>query len=113
MLDEGAIQDATPLRIHPDSQYQFALTDTVAEGVWRLVESGEVNQVFNLCGRGLVSPRQIADLAGRKLDLSLLGADARPRVVDINISKVSRLFEMPPSLDTVRAFTAAYRAPTP
>jgi nucleoside-diphosphate-sugar epimerase len=97
-----------PLRIHPDSQYQFAPTDIVAEGVWRLVEGGEVNQVFNLCGRGLVSPRQIADLAGRKLDLSLLGADARPRILDINISKVSRCFEMPLSLDAVRAFIEAY-----
>jgi nucleoside-diphosphate-sugar epimerase len=97
-----------PLRIHPESQYQFAPTDFVAEGVWRLVEDREVNQVFNLCGRGSVSPRQIAELAGRKLDLSLVGADARPRVVDINVRKVSRLFEMPLSLDTVQAFIQAY-----
>lgn len=96
-----------PLRIHPDSQYQFAATDLIAERVWRLVESGEVNQVFNLCGRGLISPRQIADLAGRKLDLSLLGADAQPRIVDVNIHKVSRRFDMPPTLDTVWAFVAA------
>jgi nucleoside-diphosphate-sugar epimerase len=100
-----------PLRIHPDSQYQFASTDVVAEAVWRLVEGGEVNQVFNLCGRGLVSPLQIADLAGRKLDLSLLGADARPRIVDISICKVSRCFEMPLSIDTVRAFIESYRLP--
>ena len=29
-----------PLRIHPDSQYQFATTDIVAERVWHLVEGG-------------------------------------------------------------------------
>ena len=96
-----------PLRIHPDSQYQFAATDVVAESVWRLVERGEVNQVFNVCGRGLISPRQIAEVAGRKLDLSLLAADARPRIVDINISKISRRFEMPLSLDAVRTFVEA------
>ena len=96
-----------PLRIHPDSQYQFAATDIVAERVWRLVEAGEVNQVFNVCGRGLVSPRQIAELAGRKLDLSALEAGAQPRIVDINIHKVSRRFEMPPTLEAVREFIAA------
>ena len=84
-----------PLRIHPDSQYQFAATDLIAERVWRLMEAGEADQVFNVCGRGLVSPRQIAGLAGRKLDLSRLGPDARPRVVNVNIGKVSRRFEMP------------------
>jgi nucleoside-diphosphate-sugar epimerase len=97
-----------PLRIHPNSQYQFAATDIVAESVWRLVEAGEVNQVYNLCGRGLVSPRQIAGLVGKEMDLSLLGADAQPRIMDINIDKISRRFEMPPTLDTVRAFIEAF-----
>jgi nucleoside-diphosphate-sugar epimerase len=97
-----------PLRIHPDSQYQFVATDIVATSAWRLVESGEVNQVYNLCGRGLVSPRQIAGLAGREMDLSLLGADARPRIMDINIDKISRRFEMPSTLNTVRAFIEAF-----
>ena len=93
-----------PLRIHPDSRYQFASTDVVAERVWRLVVGGEVKQVFNLCGRGMASPRQIAELASRKLDLSFLDANAQPRVVDINIHKASRCFEMPATIDTVRAF---------
>ncbi|HVM49301.1 MAG TPA: NAD(P)-dependent oxidoreductase [Candidatus Acidoferrum sp.] len=102
-----------PLRIHPDSQYQFAATDLVAETVWRLVEAGEANQVFNVCGRGLVSPRQVAELAGRKLDLSLVPSDARPRIMDVNIGKISRRAEVPLSLDTVRAFVAGYPAAKP
>ena len=97
-----------PLRIHPDSQYQFAATDVVAERVWHLMEGGEIGQVFNLCGRGLVSPRQIAELAGRKMDLSLVRAEEQPRIVDINIGKVSSHFEMPPSLEAVRAFVGSY-----
>jgi nucleoside-diphosphate-sugar epimerase len=101
-----------PLRIHPDSQYQFAPTDLIAETVWRLAEGGETNQVFNVCGRGFVSPRRIAELAGRKLDLSLLPADARPRVVDINIGKISRRFEMPLSSETVSAFVRAQMQPS-
>lgn len=77
------------------------------------MEAGEADQVFNVCGRGLVSPRQIAGLAGRKLDLSRLGPDARPRVVNVNIGKVSRRFEMPLSLDSVRAFVESYKLPSP
>jgi nucleoside-diphosphate-sugar epimerase len=96
-----------PLRIHPDSQYQFAATDLIAETVWQLADGGEANQIFNVCGRGFVSPRRVAELAGRKLDLSMVPADARPRIVDINIGKISRRFEMPLSSEAVRAFIEA------
>ena len=77
-----------PLRIHPDSLYQFMNTDDVAAIGWKLITSGTRGEVFNLCGQGLVSPREVAGMIGREADLSLLSADAKPRIVDINTEKL-------------------------
>ncbi len=93
-----------PLRIHPDSLYQFMTTDRVAEIVWLLVEKGWTEEVVNVCGRGLISPRQVAMLAKRQLDLSLLPSDAQPRIVDINIDKISALVDLPDTQKTIEEF---------
>jgi nucleoside-diphosphate-sugar epimerase len=84
-----------PLRIHPDSQYQFMATTDVARIVWALVESGISGEVFNICGQGLISPREVAALAGRPLDLSKVPPAAAPPVVHINTEKISRRTPMP------------------
>ena len=93
-----------PLRIHPDSKYQFITTDRVAEIIWDLYQNGHINQVFNICGDGSVSPREIARLANVELNLDLLPTNKDPRNVDINISKISTLYSIPRSSDTVKSF---------
>ena len=98
------ILNGQSLRIHPDSQYQFMHTDDVARIVWGLVETGQAGDVFNVCGDGLISPRRIAELASRSLNLSLLSSDVAPRVVNANIEKIRRLAAVPRSEDTVRGF---------
>src|SRR5256885_5851733 len=92
------------LRIPPVSQYQFIHADDVARIVWGLVETGQGGDVFNVCGDGLISPRRIAELASRSLNLSLLSSDAAPRVVNANIEKIRRLAAVPHSEDAVRGF---------
>jgi nucleoside-diphosphate-sugar epimerase len=64
------VLNGCPLRIHPDSQYQFIHTDEVARLVWLLVEKGAAEDAFNICGQGLMSPREIAATAGQGMDLS-------------------------------------------
>jgi nucleoside-diphosphate-sugar epimerase len=98
-----------PLRIHPDSQYQFMHTDDVARLVWWLYESGQSEQVFNLCGEGLISPRRVAELAGRPLDLSLLRDADKPRLVDINVDRFRRLHALPRTEAVVAAFVKQTR----
>jgi nucleoside-diphosphate-sugar epimerase len=93
-----------PLRIHPDSRYQFLHTDDVANVVLALVEAGLAMQVYNVCGAGLISPRDIARLAQRELDLSRLAHEARPRVVDVNVDKLQRQIGVPTTDLTVRRF---------
>src|SRR5262249_9340819 len=102
------IQDL-PLRIHPDSRYQFMSTDDAARIVWALVERGLEGQVFNVCGTGLVSPREIASLAGRRLDLSRHDPDVGPRIVHASTEKIARVMPPPDSYQSVAEFLRASR----
>lgn len=93
-----------PLRIDPNSKYQFMSTDIVAKIVWYLFENGCQNEIYNVCGQGLISPREIAKLAGKQLDLRDLPSTSKPRVVDINIEKISILMNMPNTSETIACF---------
>ena len=95
-----------PLRIHPDSRYQFMSTDDVASRAWQLIAAGHAGEIYNLCGAGLISPREIAALAGRALDTALLPPDARPRIVDVSTDKVARHVDLPATRDAVSAYLA-------
>jgi len=98
-----------PLRIHPESQYQFMCTDDVAVLAGEMITSGVHCEVFNLCGHGLISPRELAQLSGRELDLSLVTAEAKPRIVDVNISKAAARVRVPATRESVQAFLAGTR----
>ncbi len=93
-----------PLRIHPDSRYQFMHTDYVAKICWLLIERGIRQCEINVCGRGHISPREIAVMAGCPLDLSLLPEEALPRVVDANVGRLSEYAPIPETRDTIRDF---------
>lgn len=103
------ILNSQPLRIHPDSRYQYMLTDEVARIVWKLIERGAVGEIFNICGNGTITMREIATLAGRKLNLSALPRDATPRIVEASNEKIRRLFPIPKTADVVWGFV---RGPT-
>ena len=92
------------LRIHPDSQYQFMLTDEVARVAWALIERGTERETFNVCGDGLISMREIARLAGRELNCTALPANAAPRIVEASNEKIRRLFPITRTVDTLREF---------
>lgn len=99
-----------PLRIHPDSQYQFMHTDVVARAVWDLVARGIEQRTLNVCGDGLVSPREIAAWAGVSPDVSLLPPDAAPRVVHASVEQWRAFGPVPGSAETIRAFVAEHMA---
>lgn len=80
------IVNGRPLRIHPDSRYQFMATDEAAAVSLSLLQAGERSRAFNVCGDGLISPREIAELAGRAMNLQELPFDATPRIVDVCVS---------------------------
>jgi nucleoside-diphosphate-sugar epimerase len=102
-----------PLRIHPDSRYQFLNTDDVARLVLELVDANVGKEVFNVCGQGTISPRAIALLAGRALDLSLVDPAVPPRVVDASVEKLRARAAVPSTEATVSEFLRQEAASTP
>lgn len=93
-----------PLRIHPESKYHFMHTDKVAEAVMQISLNSRDNDIFNLCGMGLVSPKQVAEKYGYSIDLSLISPDSDPRIVNINTEKVSTIYTLENSFDAIDAF---------
>ena len=98
------VLSGSPLWVHPDSQYQFLQTSDVARIAWLLVSGGHRKEIFNVCGEGLISPREVARLAGRTLDLERVAPRAAPRIVDISLEKLSHHVTVPSTLGAVRAF---------
>jgi uncharacterized protein YbjT (DUF2867 family) len=99
-----------PLSIHPDSQYQFMSTDAVAEIVWHLIESGCMNQVVNVCGSGLISPREIGALSGKPVVAGPEALASRPRIVHINTRLAEAIAALPDTRATITEFVALNRA---
>ncbi len=98
------VLNGRPLSIHPDSQYQFMSTDAAAGVVWQLIEAGHTNRIVNVCGSGLISPREIGELAGKP---ALAGADtlaAAPRIVHINTRLVGGVASLPDTRATIAEF---------
>jgi nucleoside-diphosphate-sugar epimerase len=106
------ILNGQPLRIHPDSRYQFMHTRDVARILWELVMSTVKGEIFNVCGDGLTSPRDIAVAAGKTLDLTLLPEGISPRIVDVNNSKLKRFTQVPPTVETVSEFVREWQRPS-
>lgn len=104
------ILNDSPLRIHPESEYQFMHTADVAAIIWKLIESGIRKEVFNVCSEGLVTPRQIADLAGKAMNLSELPGDSRPRNVRISNEKLARRCPIPTSEDAIKRYLSEIKA---
>jgi nucleoside-diphosphate-sugar epimerase len=90
--------------IHPDSQYQFMPTDEVARIGWSLFESGVQDEIFNLCGEGLISPREVAEIAGKNLRPSDESKNSEPRIVNVNNDKIKRFAELPKTRESVANF---------
>jgi hypothetical protein len=74
----------------------------VAEIVWAMQDHLPPREILNVCGRGLVSPREIAEMAGAELDLSQVSGP--PRIVDISVEKLAGLVEVPETPETMRHF---------
>jgi nucleoside-diphosphate-sugar epimerase len=102
------ILNGLPLRVHPDSRYQYMLTDDVARISWALVERNISNEIFNLCGDGVVTMREIAGLAGRSLDCSSLPAGIQPRIVEANNEKIRRWLPIPRTTEVIQQFVKSY-----
>lgn len=110
-LRKNAVFDlltGAPWRLSPDSEFQFLDTRFLARLLFDLLDRPEsIGGVFNVAGRGVVSLRQAAVWAGVTPP-----SDAALPVIrcEINIERISALFPLPSTAETVRAFIAEWRA---
>jgi len=109
-LRKNAVYDllaGAPWRLSPDSEFQFLDTRFLARLLFDLLDRPESERgVFNVAGRGVVSLRTVADWIGAPLPDDPALPTAR---CEIAIERISALFAMPDTGDTVRAFLAEQR----
>ena len=91
-----------PLRVDEKSEYQYLLTDYLAELVFGLIERDKWGEIFNICGEGTVSLKEISSW------LNKTPRDHNENVsrerYKVNNEKISRLFPMPDSREVARKF---------
>lgn len=105
------ILNGLPLHVNAGSQYQFMTTDDVATLTWELLERGVRGEAVNLCGDGLISPREIAALANRSITETPTAMRQGRRIVDINIDRAKSLFTMPSTHSAVMGFIRSVSDP--
>lgn len=96
--------NAQSLRVHPESRYQYLNTMDVAKLVYHLVSDGHRNELFNLCGDGVIALNEIQQLLGIPYEDNHL----RREHYEVNIGKIKALYPVPSTASTIRAFLSAY-----
>jgi nucleoside-diphosphate-sugar epimerase len=91
-----------PLRVKEESEYQYISTDRMAEMTFHLIEKEMWGEIFNICGKGTVSLKEIR--LWLKKPLRYLGDKVPQERYEVNIEKIGGLFEMPASRDVARDF---------
>ena len=103
-LKKNAIYDILrggPLYLDPASELQYLHTRHAAEIAFRLLDAGVKNEVFNVCGKGVVRLNEVAALA----PAAIIAQPGSPLVrYEISLEKLSRYVEPPETRPEVMAF---------
>ena len=96
-----------PLRVHPDSKYQYLNTRDLAGAIFEIVQKSFSHEVFNITGQGVISLREVSSsITGHLLDPSL---DTLPQErYEMNVDKISRYVRIPRTQDTVSNFVRGW-----
>jgi len=103
-LKKNAIYDILhggPLYLDPASELQYLHTARAAEIAFRLLDGGVGNEVFNVCGRGVVRLSEVAALS----PTPVIAKPGSPLVrYEISLEKLSRHVAPPETRPEVLAF---------
>ncbi|MCZ7591965.1 MAG: NAD-dependent epimerase/dehydratase family protein [Kiritimatiellae bacterium] len=103
-LRKNSIYDllkGVPLRVHPDSRYQYQHTQSLAAIALDLLAGGAEREVWNVAGAGVISVREIAEWIPNAQLPPLIGT---PERYEINIARLQARREVASTRDTVRQF---------
>jgi nucleoside-diphosphate-sugar epimerase len=103
-LKKNAIYDILhggPLYLDPASELQYLHTRRAAEIAFRLLDAGVTNEVFNVCGKGVVRLKDVAALA----PTAIVAKPGSPLVrYEISLEKLSHYVEPPETRPEVMTF---------
>ncbi len=111
-LKKNSIYDLlnrVPLRVNVDSAYQYLPTDFAAEAVFKILSGKFENQIFNLCGNGVVSLREVIESVFPNYTAEYFGENPPVERYEINIEKISRHISVPNTKDSVFGFVKSAR----
>ncbi len=90
-----------PLRVHPDSRYQYQSTRALAATALDLLQAGSEKEIWNVAGDGLVSLRDVASLVPGAV---LPEAHGEPEFYEVNLAKLKAIRLVASSRATVTSF---------
>jgi nucleoside-diphosphate-sugar epimerase len=94
-----------PLRLDPASELQYLSTDDAARLAFELFDRGLHGQIFNVCGNGLISLKDVIDAVGHRVDV-LPGSPCVRYCVAVD--KLARIVPIPQTRRTVSEFLQAW-----
>jgi len=92
-----------PIRVHPDSEYQYLNTSDLAAAVFEVLERGAIAEVFNVTGEGVIALSAIAAMIPG-CSLSALPAGLPRERYEVALDKIRQHVLLPATQDTVRHF---------
>lgn len=92
-----------PLRVHPDSCYQYQHSADLARIVLDLIDRQVFNETFNVAGDGVISLREVAAMVPG-YDLSQFLPGAVIEHCDVNIGKIQKICHVSQTRETVANF---------
>lgn len=102
------IANGVPIRINPDSSYQFCSTEYVANLIRTVVETGVRGEIINVAGKGQVTPRDIAKVLGKALVVSSEAWAQPPRIVSVGCAKADIYLPRPASISILSEFSQRF-----
>lgn len=103
-LRKNSIYDllkGAPLRVHPDSRYQYQHTRALAATALDLLQAGSAREIWNVAGEGTISLREIAEWIP---SARLPEAAGEPEHYEVNLSKLKARRPVAATRETVRQF---------
>ena len=85
----------------PESELQYINTDVAANIVMEIVQKGFANEIFNLCGDGLIKLQEVIDVAESKVKVN----PESPKVhYEVSIAKLKQVVNIPKTRNSVLEF---------
>jgi len=109
-IKKGPIYDilnGLPIFINPESRFHFLNTLEVAKIIWSIIELDFSNEIFNVCGQGNISLKEISKMAKMELNLAEVNKDSLIRVLNINSTKIQQYCNIPESKDAIKKYLSS------